>query len=174
VPQRSTRSPITFPQFLLGLVVLIVLIVGWRALTAPSASTRASANGGTSESSLGIPPASLPLTPGPINTSFPGITTFRGNATRDWYGEGPVPSHPEILWRAPDKPMCAISTDPTGTRRWCGTGWTGQPNVIPHPNGTIEVREGAYDDHYHFWNGLTGKPLRPDLVTGDLAKGSAT
>jgi len=173
-PQRSTRSPITFPQFLLGLVVLIVLIVGWRALTAPSASTRASANGGTSESSLGIPPASLPATPGPINTSFPGITTFRGNATRDWYGEGPVPSHPEILWRAPDKPMCAISTDPTGTRRWCGTGWTGQPNVIPHPNGTIEVREGAYDDHYHFWNGLTGKPLRPDLVTGDLAKGSAT
>jgi hypothetical protein len=57
---------------------------------------------------------------------------------------------------------------------WCGTGWTGQPNVIQWPSGKIEVREGAYDGHYHFLNGRTGQPLRPDLVTGDLAKGSAT
>jgi hypothetical protein len=53
-------------------------------------------------------------------------------------------------------------------------GWTGQPNVIVHRTGTIEIREGAYDDDYHFWNGVTGRPLRPDLHTGDLAKGSAT
>jgi hypothetical protein len=46
--------------------------------------------------------------------------------------------------------------------------------VIPLANGTIEIRIGAYDDHYHFLNGKTGTPLRPDLVTGDLAKGSAT
>jgi outer membrane protein assembly factor BamB len=38
----------------------------------------------------------------------------------------------------------------------------------------IEIREGAYDDHYHFWNGLTGELVHPDLVTDDLAKGSAT
>lgn len=36
------------------------------------------------------------------------------------------------------------------------------------------MRVGAYDGHYHFLNGRTGRPLRPDLVTGDLAKGSAT
>jgi outer membrane protein assembly factor BamB len=114
-------------------------------------------------------------TPGPINASFPGLTTFRGNATRDYYGEGPVPRHPVVLWSYPATGgMCATSTSGTETKRWCGTGWTGQPNVIPHPDGTIEIREGAYDDHYHFWNGLTGEPLRPDLVTGDLAKGSAT
>ncbi len=40
---------------------------------------------------------------------------------------------------------------------WCGSGWTGQPNVIQHPNGVLEVRDGAYDDHYHFLNGLTGR-----------------
>jgi PQQ-like domain len=122
----------------------------------------------------------LPATPGPINTRFPGLTTFRGNATRDWYGQGPVPSHPAIRWRYPAfGGLCAVSSD-NGitfrgpTRTWCGTGWTGQPNVIQHRNGSIEVREGAYDDHYHFLNGITGKPYRPDLVTGDLAKGSAS
>ena len=118
------------------------------------------------------PPA---LAPGPINTAFPGITTFRGNATRDYYGEGPVPSKPVIRWRYPtSRDLCSTSSDKFGTRVWCGTGWTGQPNVIQHPNGRIEVREGAFDSHYHFLNGTTGRPMRPDLVTGDLAKGSAT
>jgi len=114
-------------------------------------------------------------TPGPINTSFPGLTTFRGNATRSYYGDGPIPLHPKVLWRYPASgSMCSTSTDQNGSRTWCGTGWTGQPNVIPHRDGTIEIRFGAYDGHYHFLDGRTGRPLRPDLVTGDLAKGSAT
>ena len=117
---------------------------------------------------------------GPINTVFPGLTTFRGNASRDYYGQGPLPSDPAILWRYPATgKMCMVSMD-SGitfagkTQLWCGAGWTGQPNVIQHPDGTIEVRVGAYDGAYHFLNGLTGKPLRPSLSTGDLAKGSAT
>jgi outer membrane protein assembly factor BamB len=105
----------------------------------------------------------------------PGLTTFRGNLTRDYYGEGPVPMHPKILWSYPSSGgLCAQSSAGSVTKTWCGTGWTGQPNVIPHEDGTIEIRQGAYDDHYHFLNGVTGEPLRPDLVTGDLAKGSAT
>jgi outer membrane protein assembly factor BamB len=111
----------------------------------------------------------------PINTSFAGLTTFRGNASRDYYGQGPLAVHPRILWQYPQSGgLCATSSDLFGTEQWCGTGWTGQPNVIVHKNGTIEIREGAYDDDYHFWNGMTGKPMRPDLHTGDLAKGSAT
>ncbi|MFN2543594.1 MAG: hypothetical protein ABR600_03345, partial [Actinomycetota bacterium] len=110
-----------------------------------------------------------------MNTKIPGLTTWRGNLTRDYYGEGPVPKHPQILWAYPESgAMCAQSTAGSETKTWCGTGWTGQPNVIPHEDGTIEIREGAYDDHYHFLNGRTGGPLRQDLVTGDLAKGSAT
>ncbi len=121
------------------------------------------------------PTPSVASTPGPINTSFPGLTTFRGNATRDYYGEGPLPAHPVIRWRYPSSGgLCSTSHDLFGTRVWCGTGWTGQPNVIQHKDGAIEVREGAYDDRYHFLNGLTGKQYRPDLVTKDLAKGSAT
>jgi hypothetical protein len=70
--------------------------------------------------------------------------------------------------------MCSTSADQFGARVWCGTGWTGQPNVIVHDDGTIEIREGAYDGRYHFMDGRSGSPVRPDLVTGDLAKGSAT
>ena len=54
-----------------------------------------------------------------------------------------------------------MSTDPAGPRVWCGTGWTGQPNVIVHDDGSIEVREGAYDGHYHFLNGRTGGRCGP-------------
>jgi len=117
---------------------------------------------------------------GPINTSFPGLTTFRGNASRDYYGEGPVPSDPAIDWQYPATgKMCLLSIDSGITYRgkvqtWCGTGWTGQPNVIEHPAGSVEVRVGAYDGAYHFINGLTGQQLRPNLQTADLAKGSAT
>jgi hypothetical protein len=110
-----------------------------------------------------------------INTSFAGLTTFRGNASRSYYGQGPVPRQPVILWRYPRSGgMCARSADEHGTRTWCGVGWTGQPNVVPSSGGGWEIRFGAYDDHYHFLDGATGEPTRPDLVTGDLAKGSAT
>jgi outer membrane protein assembly factor BamB len=112
---------------------------------------------------------------GPINKGFPGLVTFRGNASRDYYGEGPVPMHPLVRWRYPESgSLCSKSTDIKGTETWCGTGWTGQPNVIQARNGSIEVREGAYDRNYHFLDGRTGQPVRPDLQTGDLAKGSAT
>jgi len=110
-----------------------------------------------------------------INTSFPGITTFLGNATRSHYGRGPVPRRPVILWRYPRKGgMCSRSADEHGVMTWCGVGWTGQPNVVPRTGGGYEIRFGAYDGRYHFLDAETGEPLRPDLVTGDLAKGSAT
>jgi outer membrane protein assembly factor BamB len=127
----------------------------------------------------GTPGAPMPSpggvkTPGPVNTAFPGLTTFRGNLTRTYYGQGPVPSDPVIRWREPRHKMCMSSIVGVDSSRWCGTGWTGQPNVIQNADGTVEVREGAYDGRYHFVNGSTGAPVRPDLVTRDLAKGSAT
>jgi outer membrane protein assembly factor BamB len=110
----------------------------------------------------------------PINTGVEGLTTFRGNATRTYYGEGPVPLDPVIGWRMPSERMCSLSFVGIESSQWCGTGWTGQPNVVVGEDGTIEVREGAYDGRYHFLDGLTGAPIRPPLQTRDLAKGSAT
>src|SRR5439155_826677 len=119
--------------------------------------------------------SAAPSTDGPITTAFPGLTTFRGNASRSFYGEGPIPKHPTVLWRYPSSGgLCGQSSDQEGKRLWCGTGWTGQPNVVVGKKGKIEIRIGAYDGHYHFLDGKTGQPTRPDLVTGDLAKGSAT
>jgi outer membrane protein assembly factor BamB len=113
--------------------------------------------------------------PQPINTTFEGMTTFRGNATRSWYGDGPVPRHPVVAWHYPPTGgLCSHSSDQKGERLWCGTGWTGQPNVIVGDRGDIEVRFNAYDGAYHFVDGETGEPVRGKLQTGDLAKGSAT
>ena len=113
---------------------------------------------------------------GAINPKVPGLTTFRGNLTRSYYGEGPVPRRsPRILWRYPRRGgMCSRSADESGTTTWCGVGWTGQPNVIPRKNGAAELRFGAYDRGYHFLDAKTGTPVRKTLMTGDLAKGSAT
>jgi outer membrane protein assembly factor BamB len=121
------------------------------------------------------PAATPPAAAKPINTAFAGITTFRGNATRTYYGDGPVPLDPEVVWRYPRSGgLCSRSTDETGTKTWCGLGWTGQPNVIVRDDGVTELRFGAYDGRYHFLDAATGEPIRAHLVTGDLAKGSAT
>lgn len=187
--RHAARSKIPFGAVTLGLALAVLLLVAWRlevarensrVRVAASASPRVPSSsptptGGPSGSSSPSAHPSAISTPGPINTAFPGITTFRGNATRSYYGEGAVPSHPKILWRYPASGgLCSTSSVGSESKVWCGTGWTGQPNVIVGDDGSIEIRIGAYDGHYHFLDGLTGEPVRPDLVTGDLAKGSAT
>ncbi|MGH2661549.1 MAG: PQQ-binding-like beta-propeller repeat protein [Actinomycetota bacterium] len=113
--------------------------------------------------------------PSPINTGIEGLTTFRGNATRTYYGEGPVPRRPEILWRFPPSGgMCSESSDEEGSRTWCGTGWTGQPNVVEPEDGPPQVRFGAYDRAVHILEAATGDPLYESFVTGDLIKGTVT
>jgi outer membrane protein assembly factor BamB len=122
------------------------------------------------------PPAPVSVrSPKPANRSFEGLTTFRGNATRSYYGEGPVPLDPVVRWQHPeDGKLCSDSIVGVDVSEWCGTGWTGQPTVVELPEGGVEVREGAYDGNYHFVDGETGQAVRPPLVTLDLAKGSAT
>jgi outer membrane protein assembly factor BamB len=165
------RSPVPFAALAVALVLVTGAVVVWRLDIVGRDGAAASPSAGPSAGSS--PRAAT--TPGPINTAFPGITTFRGNAERSYYGQGPVPADPVVLWRYPSSgALCSESTAGGETKEWCGTGWTGQPNVIVHQGGRIEVRIGAYDRHYHFLDGRTGQPIRPDLVTGDLAKGSAT
>ncbi len=104
------------------------------------------------------------------------MLTFRGNPTRSYYGEGPVPAAPKILWRFPASGgLCHTSTDQHGARVWCGTGWTGQANVWTNPkDGKLWLAFGAYDAAYHFLDPATGERKLPDFPTGDIDKGSAT
>ena len=114
----------------------------------------------------------MPAASAPINTSFPGLTMFRGNARRAYYGEGPVPKAPTVLWRFPkDGPMSSASSEGGESRVWAGTGWTGQPVVAQAADGP-RVMFGAYDRAVHFLKGGTGERFLPDLPTGDLIKGS--
>ncbi|MGH9167296.1 MAG: PQQ-binding-like beta-propeller repeat protein [Acidimicrobiia bacterium] len=106
--------------------------------------------------------------------SVEGLLQFRGNPSRTWYGRGPVPRSPKVLWRFPDRPMCGPSTVGGETTQWCGTGWTGQPAVWERPDGVTEVIFGAYDHAVHFVDASTGSRTRPDFQTGDLIKGSVT
>src|SRR4029079_1829311 len=151
--------------------IVAIGIAGGIALSSGGSSSKAGPKPVKSGKPVATPDGSL----GAINPKVPGLTTFRGNLTRTYYGHGPVPKNPVVRWSYPDSGgMCAQSSDEHGTETWCGTGWTGQPNVIPHKGGLLELRFGAYDDHYHFLNARTGKQIKADLVTGDLAKGSAT
>ena len=187
---HRARSRIRFGPLVIVLALLAGGVVFWRATASsdkgsdgaiPSdpAATSTESPGGSPTKGNGSPsPTTTPTpteeTPGPINTKFPGLTTFRGNATRTYYGEGPMPDDPYVMWSYPETGgLCGVSTD-VDTKTWCGTGWTGQPNVIEHEDGTIEVRIGAYDYDYHFFDGETGEVIRPNLDTGDLAKGSAS
>jgi outer membrane protein assembly factor BamB len=102
-----------------------------------------------------------------------GLLTFRGNGTRSFYGTGPMPDRPEVLWEFPDRKMCSQSTVGRETFEWCGTGWTGQPAVVER-EGRTWVIFGAYDGAVHFLDAETGRRLRPDFKTGDLVKGSVT
>jgi outer membrane protein assembly factor BamB len=109
----------------------------------------------------------------PISDSVVGLTMFRGNATHTFYGRGPVPRHPRVLWRYPEQKMCAISVVALEAKEWCGSGWTGQPAVIERPDG-IEVIVGTYDRAIHFIDGATGRDRRPRFLTGDIIKGTVS
>jgi len=106
--------------------------------------------------------------------SVEGLTMFRGNPSRTFYGRGPVPSDPTVLWQYPDTAMCGRSTVHGETDLWCGTGWTGQPVVWIRPDGVTEVIIGAFDRAVHFIDADTGMETRPAFPVGDLVKGSGS
>ena len=109
----------------------------------------------------------------PYGTTVHGMLTFRGNPTRSYYGEGPVPAAPKILWRFPASGgLCHTSTDQHGARVWCGTGWTGQANVWTNPkDGKLWLAFGAYDAAYHFLDPATGRADAPRLPDGRHRQG---
>ena len=103
-----------------------------------------------------------------------GLTMFRGNPTRTYYGSGPISDSPSQLWAYPNEPMCSESVNLGETAVWCGMGWTGQPAIWERADGVTEMIFGAYDRNIHFVDTETGQDLRPRFSTGDIIKGSVT
>lgn len=109
---------------------------------------------------------------GPHGTTV-GFTMFRGNPTRTFYGLGPVPDAPQLLWRYPQQPMCSIEGDlDNGGRSWCGIGWTGQPLIHLGANGHLEVVVGGYDGGVHFVDAGSGVASRQPFSTSAMVKGT--
>jgi len=104
-----------------------------------------------------------------------GLLVFRGNPTRTYYGEGPVPRAPGIAWSSPSERMCSTEQLPDGPKLWCGIGWTGQV-VLRDLGGdgitAVELMVGGYDGAFHLFDGATGERTRPPFVTGGMVKGT--
>jgi len=110
----------------------------------------------------------------PWTSEVDGLLTFRGNPTRSFYGQGPVPENPEILWSVPDSGgFCGESAVGSQPKTWCGTGWTGQPSVWNDGQRTW-VAFGAYDKNVHFLDGADGSDIIEPFDIGDIVKGSVT
>lgn len=103
-----------------------------------------------------------------------GVTMFRGNPTRTFYGSGPIPDSPEEVWRYPDRQMCSSSSVGGSSTVWCGMGWTGQPTIHNTGDGSAMLIFGAYDRAVHFVDAASGEAMMPRFVTGDIIKGSVT
>ncbi|MGH2589921.1 MAG: hypothetical protein ACRDGW_03890, partial [Actinomycetota bacterium] len=98
--RHAARSRVPFILVIVALASVVAVSVAWRldlldlidtgGGRAAAPSPNAPAPTPTRTDPIPSPTPTPTPTPGPINTTFEGITTFRGNATRSWYGEGPV------------------------------------------------------------------------------------
>jgi hypothetical protein len=167
-------------------VLLFALTLVWPEATdeavvpdvaAPASSTSTTTTATTTSTTTTVPydgwvdPASVGL---PWGDAVEGLLTFRGNPTRTYYGGGPVPADPEILWQFPEGgAMCSNSSVGSEVLTWCGTGWTGQPSIFER-DGRTWVAVGAYSRNVHFLDADDGSRILPDFPTGDIIKGSVT
>lgn len=104
-----------------------------------------------------------------------GILTFRGNPTRNYYGDNSIPTKPpKVRWIYPEKgTMCSVSYLRDKGDLWCGMGWTGQPAVFMDGRKLL-VAYGAFDKKIHLMDAISGRDVSPPLLTGDIIKGSVT
>ena len=175
---------------LLGVVVLL-LGIAWYSSRGGSGGSDGSGAGAAVATTATVAPATTaglapatttpyagwvdPASSGkPWSSKVLGQLTFRGNPTRTYYGLGPVPKHPKVLWSYPKSGgMCGNSPVGGKSKVWCGSGWTGQPSVWKDGAKTW-VAVGTYDKNIHFFDGMTGENLLEPYDMGDIIKGSVT
>lgn len=181
---QHAAKPSPSPSRLLLITLLgVFVIVAGIALLTRDRSDSAASGGDTLPESTSTTESTLPPFDGWVNpassgqmwsSTVPGVLTFRGNPTRSYYGTGPIPTAPRVLWTYPQSGgMCGQSSEGGSLQTWCGTGWTGQPNVYER-NGQTLVSFGAYDYSVHWLDALTGAPTLSPFRTGDIIKGTVT
>ena len=103
-----------------------------------------------------------------------GLLTFRGNPTRDYYGQGPVPAAPHVVWKYPGKAMCSLSEDRGETTTWCGNGWTGRARRLRARTGAPGWCSTATTAPSTSSTPTPARTSSPPFPTGDIIKGSVT
>lgn len=110
------------------------------------------------------------------------IATFLGDETRRYYGEGPVPTKLEVIWKAkigggttggtgkaPASTSGTATAPTSGLVTWYGTGWTGQPALV-RENGKLYLLVGGFDHNLRKIDAETGETLWkyefPDVIKG--------
>ncbi len=108
-----------------------------------------------------------------------GLLTFRGNPSRSYYGQGPVPQAPTVQWTYDIG--CSNSSVGGQAKQWCGSGWTGQPAVFRPPENVVTdaantwwVAFGGYNRDVQFLDPATGAEVYPSYSTNDIIKGTIT
>jgi len=145
----------------------------------PTASSTGGSGGSTSTTLAPLPPFEGWVNPAssgrPWGAKVDGLLTFRGNPTRSFYGTGPMPARPKVLWSYPGASggMCGQSSVNGVAKTWCGSGWTGQPSVWTK-GGATTVAFGAYDKAVHVVDAASGQDRMQPFPTGDIIKGSVT
>ncbi|MGN6696467.1 MAG: hypothetical protein ACTHN0_19970, partial [Aquihabitans sp.] len=175
------------------LVVLVLLVYGCSKIGGGDGGDTTATKGGSGETKSGEPTKAEtekaaakglaaessykgwvdPKSSGePWSTSLVGQLTFRGNPTRSYYGLGPVPEKPKVLWRYPESGgMCSSSPVGNTPHSWCGSGWTGQPSVWEDENGDVKIAVGTYDQNIHFIEAKDGSDWLQPFDMGDIIKG---
>src|SRR5919198_5162374 len=74
---------------------------------------------------------------------------FRGNPTHTFYGTGPVPDRPKLLWRTQLGEFQGLSHGKPSV--WKGTGWSGHPL-----RWGKRVYIGSVDRNFYCFNAETG------------------
>lgn len=156
-------------------IAAVVLVVALTGCTDGETAEPAAMNRPDVPSTLPTVTITLPEPDGP-NPYTDGIkvTTFLGDETRRYYGEGPVPEKLELIWKT------AIGSGTTGgtassaggTVTWAGTGWTGQPALV-REGGKLYLIVGGFDHNLVKIDAETGRELW-SYTFDDVIKGSPT
>jgi outer membrane protein assembly factor BamB len=178
-PRQVLQSAVATPEELAAPTAVANLELSTKATipTLTAEGYEALATGGTVgpiglNSDQWVDPRSS-LQPWSVLGAMEGLLTFRGNPTRSFYGQGPVPMHPSIAWTLDIG--CSPSAVGSQPKVWCGSGWTGQPAVFRSPTTSRWwLAFGAYNRAVNFLDPATGSPVFPPYYTEDIIKGSVT
>jgi outer membrane protein assembly factor BamB len=89
---------------------------------------------------------------GEDSTSEQTMLMFRGNPSHTFYGTGPLPEQPKLLWRTQLGTFAGKKVGHKETTIWKGTGWSGHP-----VRWGKHVFVGAVDRTFYSFHAETGK-----------------